>query len=352
MMAGHEPRAVSVNLILMLLVVLLIGSVIALTIKEIHETASETTMFVSSSSIAVTVNQTFEVNIEVSDVADLYGWEFKLSWNPSLLEAINITENSFLKNGADTYIVSKMSNNDGYVLAGCTRLRNVTGASGNGTVATIEFRTKEEGTCTLNLYDTKLVNSNKQLMAHTNLDGTVHVLLHDVAILNITSSKTIVGQGLNTKINITVENHGETSETFNITIYANTTIIDTITNITLTNGTSTTLTLTWNTTGIAKGNYTITAKATPIPYETDMEDNTLIDGWVFITIPGDINADQKVNILDCIILANHFGHTNGNGHAPSTKEWMACLNSDINNDNRVNILDCIILAGHFGEKDP
>ena len=72
-MAGHEPRAVPVNLILMLLVVLLIGSAIALTIKEALVTASETTMFVSPSSIAVNVNETFEVNINVSGVSDLYG---------------------------------------------------------------------------------------------------------------------------------------------------------------------------------------------------------------------------------------------------------------------------------------
>ena len=103
---------------------------------------------------------------------------------------------------------------------------------------------------------------------------------------------------------------------------------------------------------MAKGNYTITAKATQLPGETETTDNTLTNGWVFITIPGDINADLKVNILDCIIIANHFGHANGNGHTPDTKEWKDCLNSDINNDNRVNILDCIILAGHFGEKDP
>jgi len=179
---------------------------------------------------------------------------------------------------------------------------------------------------------------------------TVNTTTHDIAVLNVTPSKTIVGEGYSININVTVENQGDNTETFNITLYANTTIINTFTNLTLPNGNSTTITFTWNTTGFAKGNYTIKAVADTVPSETDTTDNTLINGWVFVSIPGDVNADQTVNILDCIMLANHFGHTNGNGHTPSTKEWMACLNSDINCDLKVNILDCIILAGHFGQE--
>ncbi len=101
---------------------------------------------------------------------------------------------------------------------------------------------------------------------------------------------------------------------------------------------------------LSRGNYTVSASADILPGETDPLDNNSTDGWIFVTIPGDINGDKTVNILDCIILANHFGHTNGNGHTPNTKEWKNCMNSNINCDGTVNILDCIILAGHFGQK--
>jgi len=136
---------------------------------------SEATIFVSPSSVSVNVSQHFEVGINLSEVVDLYGWEFKLGWNTSLFEAVNVTESSFLKTGADTYIVSKLSNTEGRVLAGCTRLRNVTGANGNGTLAIIEFRAKKEGTCTLDLYDTKLVDSQRQLMIHSTIDGVAFI---------------------------------------------------------------------------------------------------------------------------------------------------------------------------------
>jgi len=193
------------------------------------------------------------------------------------------------------------------------------------------------------------------------IDGILEVIsiIHDIAITKVTPSKTVVGQGYSLKIYVEVENQGNFIETFNVTVYAdlNTTIIgDEITvgiqNVTLPSGNSTTLAFSWSTKGVAKGSYTITAEATQLPGEADTTDNTLIDGWVFITIPGDINGDQWVNILDAIILAGHFGHKNGDDHTPSTKEWQNCLNSDINGDNTVNILDAIILAGHFGEKWP
>lgn len=171
-MNAMNQKHLLTSLALVLLASSLTLSAIMITTKS---GTSEVTVLVSPSSISVEVNQIFEVGINVSGVSDLYGWEFKLGWNTSLLEAVNVTEISFLKNGADTYIVSKMSNAYGWVLAGCTRLRNIAGANGNGTLATIEFRAKKEGTCTLDLYDTKLVNSQRQLTPHSTIDGVVTI---------------------------------------------------------------------------------------------------------------------------------------------------------------------------------
>jgi len=170
---------------------------------------------------------------------------------------------------------------------------------------------------------------------------------HDIAIYDVAPSKIVVGSGYSLSIEAYVVNEGYYTETFNVLAYANTTLLASQA-VTLSSGKSETIALMWNTTGFAKGNYIIKAVADTLSGETDTTDNTHIDGWVFITIPGDVNADQTVNILDCIIIANHFGHKNG--HTPSTKEWITCLNSDINCDLKVNILDCIILAGYFGQK--
>ena len=43
--------------------------------------ASTTTVSVVPSSVTAYVGQNFSIDIAISDVLDLYGWEFKLSWN-------------------------------------------------------------------------------------------------------------------------------------------------------------------------------------------------------------------------------------------------------------------------------
>jgi hypothetical protein len=124
--------------------------------------------------------------------------------------------------------------------------------------------------------------------------------VHDVAVTNVTSTRTVVGQGFSASINVTAANQGDYTETFNVTAYANTTIIATLlTNITLTSGNSTTITFTWNTTGFAKGNYTISAYATPVTGETDIINNNCTDGWVLITKVGDLGTGYPLVFGTC-----------------------------------------------------
>jgi parallel beta-helix repeat protein len=163
---------------------------------------------------------------------------------------------------------------------------------------------------------------------------------YDIGITNITTSKTVVGQGYNLSIGIKIVNYGINSEIFGATAYANKTAINQR-QITLTSRNSTIITFAWNTTGVPYSNYTITANATIVLGETDTADNTYTDGWVVVTIPGDINGDGTVNILDAIKLAGAFGSK------PDDDNWNP--NADINSDDSVNILDAIILAGNFGE---
>jgi len=167
--------------------------------------------------------------------------------------------------------------------------------------------------------------------------------IHAVAVKTVTPSKTVVGLNYTAYMNVAVINMGHFTETFNVTVYANTTIIETKTNIPLPIGNSTTITFTWNTSGFAKGNYTISACASPVPDETDTSDNLFIDGWVFVAMPGDVNADGIVDIFDCVIVALAFGST----HSDPISPWNP--NADINNDGTVDIFDMVVVALYFGE---
>jgi len=161
----------------------------------------------------------------------------------------------------------------------------------------------------------------------------------NIAIIDVTTPKTVAGQGFSADINVTIANEGAYTETFSVTSYANATKIGTRL-IILGSGGSLRTTFTWNTTGFAKGNYTIWAYAWPVPGETDTSDNTR-STTVYISIPGDINGDKTVNYLDGILLGAAFSST------PKDSNWNP--NADINSDNNINYLDGIILGAHFSE---
>jgi len=209
-------------------------------------------------------------------------------------------------------------------------ITEVTLTSGNTVAITFTWNTTgvEEGDYAISAKAT-VVPGEMDTDDNTKVGDRVTVLSsgHDVTINSVIPSKTFVGQNYSSSIRITAKNYGNFTETFNITAYANSTVIDTLANITLTSGNSTTIAFTWNTTGFAKGNYTITAIATPVPDETNTTDNTLIDGWVFITIPGDVNGDSECNILDVklvkLVLSGIIDDPN----------------ADIDNNGVINILD-------------
>ena len=85
--------------------------------------------------------------------------------------------------------------------------------------------------------------------------------VHDVAVTNVTSAKTIIGQSYGGNITVTAQNLGDFSENFNVTTYANVTFTGTL-NFDLMSGSTASKLFVWNTTGFAYGNCTLKAAAT------------------------------------------------------------------------------------------
>jgi peptide/nickel transport system substrate-binding protein len=178
---------------------------------------------------------------------------------------------------------------------------------------------------------------------------------HDVGVRSMTSSKTVVCQNYKMNLNVNVFNWGNFTENFNVTVYSNSASINQ-TQMTMTSGNSSTIAFTWNNTGFAKGNYTLSAYAWAVPGETETSDNNFTVGWVFVSMVGDLTGsvpgvpDSKVDIRDIALVAKAFGST------PGAPGWNA--NCDITGatpgvpDGKVDIRDIAIVAKHFGEADP
>ncbi|NIP66509.1 hypothetical protein GWN63_00020, partial [Candidatus Bathyarchaeota archaeon] len=82
-----------------------------------------------------------------------------------------------------------------------------------------------------------------------------------------------------------VENQGDQSENFNLTVGYNNETIQTLQITSLPPHQVYTLTLVWNTTEVSVGNYTLKAWAPPVPGEIDLADNQHVDGEIQILTP-------------------------------------------------------------------
>ncbi|RLI43913.1 hypothetical protein DRO69_08575 [Candidatus Bathyarchaeota archaeon] len=342
----HKSK-IHVNLIL----ILLLTTFFSISSYTPSTQANPTTpiLYIDPPSTTVNATETFNINATIKDVTDLAGWELKLYYRNSILAAVKATEGPFLKQGGSTAFFTVDFNNNyntthGRIWLTCTLLGNVSGVNGSGTLATITFQAVAGGNTALHLADTVLGDSQANPINHTTNDGEVTVIgVHDLAVTNVNPLKTIVGQSYTMHINVTVENQGDLTETFNLTLYANTTAINQ-TEITLTSGASTTITLIWNTTDFAKGNHTISAYAWPIQGETDTADNTYINGLVLVTIPGDVDGDFDVDIYDVVKITGIYGSKK------TDPEFNP--NSDLDDDDEITIYDVVRCTSHYGDTDP
>ena len=95
----------------------------------------------------VHVGDTFTLNIRAENVSDLAGWQFDVAFDPSILEAVDVSEGNFLKtDGGSTFFQSGRIDN---AVGKITDLKSARlaerGASGSGSILQVSFKAKSEG---------------------------------------------------------------------------------------------------------------------------------------------------------------------------------------------------------------
>ncbi len=237
--------------------------------------------------------------------SDVWGWQFRLTYNPNILEGIEITNGDLITTAKDSsaqFIPGTFNNTAGTLSLTTAYFQWLPPAtpfetSGPGILANVTFRVKGTGDSFITLVEQKTELRNPKdgfpgIIINNILPQSGHILhgyfqnkevIHDVAVTSVTPSKTSVLEGEFVNITVVVENQGTTAETFDVAVWydyigAGTLLTQRIGKKTVTNlenGTSTTLTFTWDTTGVKAGAHTITAVVTVLEGETDTADNTL-----------------------------------------------------------------------------
>jgi len=106
---------------------------------------------------------------------------------------------------------------------------------------------------------------------------------HDVAITSVNTSLTQVTAGQKVEITVVAANLGAFNETFDVTIYYDSNLIQLIPEISLPPNSSKTMTVEWDTSNVNPGTYSISANATIVEGDINPENNKFVDGNVTIT---------------------------------------------------------------------
>ena len=271
---------------------LLAGFVFEGTLNVVVRAQSQTVLSVLPHSSIEEPFSEFNLSITVANVNGLYAWQVKLYFDPTILNATGafLPTNHVFAGMPNTSPFPIMNNTAGYVLFACSLYGTPSTFTGNGTLCLVEFQTKNVlATSCINFSRpigerTFLCDSNLDLIPCEAVDGSVSVtdvVVHDVAVTGVSPSATTIAQGAPLQVQVALENQGTRSETFNVTVHANSTVAA-VQQVFLSAMGSTTATLTWNTTDALIGCYEIWADASIVPEETDTLDNAMYDGYVQI----------------------------------------------------------------------
>jgi len=283
---------------------------------------------------------TFSINITIDDVDGLKKCQFNLTYNSITLSFVGVAFYTVQNQAPSVKIVQ--DDEAGYLWIRLTYPNSITTFEPIPIVH-IVFHVNAFGISPLNLTDTQMTDYIGQPIAHEAHHGYFASVIRDIAIIEVKTSSTWAYQGWIVRINVTVKNEGDLTETFNVKAFYDTTLIGVLRIENLPPNETSTVTFYWNTKEATPCRfYAILAEAGPVPFETDLTDNTLGGGNVKIRLMGDIDDNGIIDMTDIGIACLAFGST------PSHPRWNP--NVDVNQDGKIDLEDLGLIAMNFGKK--
>jgi hypothetical protein len=124
--------------------------------------------------VANETGELFDIAINISNVDNLHSVEFRLSYNTSLLDAIEVVQGPFLPPPPQSSVMLEINESVGFVWMNISAVDSEPGRSGNGTLARITFNVTLGSKCSysvLDLQDTSLYDDSMTEISHSSVDG-------------------------------------------------------------------------------------------------------------------------------------------------------------------------------------
>jgi len=255
---------------------------------------------------------TVEIWTDYSDGENITAYQFSLTWNPSVLEGLEVINNGSLieeywippppfppdpvqlhqfVNGTFDNTAGSLSATYAYFETSGEVDKN-----GPGKLATVTFKVVGIGDTDIILGEDTLLwgwNSATE-QTYKIVNGVTmpfhlghgyfanDVPIHDVAVNAVRANETEVVQGADVEIQVDVANVGTVPETFDVTVWTGLLELETRT-VTMANGTADTEIFIWETAGMAVQTYTISAVASTVMGEVFTDNNALSGPDVAVT---------------------------------------------------------------------
>jgi hypothetical protein len=305
---------------------------------------------------ASNVGEVFNISVKVNSLDpgwEAVGFEFKLGFNSTLLQVLNVWEGPWLP----SYGTAPNQGTSFTQLVNLTYIQfrdvvnpDVNGTlhppwpQGSGVMAIIQFNATMQAlfpdtlTCPLHLYDTRIEDSLGNAVNQTaSVDG-----FYKITAIQITveTDRTIYHIGEQILVHGNLTYYGSPVPQVSVAIEVQNPK----------NGTVVTAAPFTDTLGVYNATFVLTDLTELGNYTVHVSANYLGENvsasvtFELRSILGDVNGDGVVNQLDAAALADSFLLTS------SSPAWNP--NADLNGDNVVNILDAIILANHFLQQYP
>jgi len=299
-------------------------------------------VYIMPSSTKITLGVPFSIDVMISNVADLYGFEIKLGYNTTILNAINASEGSFLKQAGETWNITEINDAGGYVKFAVSRLSVENGVNGSGTLFTLTFNSSlsATGTTSIAFNTVKLSNPQSQPISHTFLGGSVEVVEIDTKSFSVVENETTFNIPTVSNSTILELNYNESDGKISL-ISTGPSGYSSFCNITipkeLLNGTFAVLV------NNQTAYYEKIENATHYTLCFNFTHST-VEIEIFLTLKGDLNGDRKVNIYDIVMIASAYGSK------PEDPNWNPI--ADLVKDGEIDIFDAVIVCRQFGSKWP
>jgi hypothetical protein len=285
---------------------------------------------------------TFKVNVTLGGVDGLKTCVFNFTYDPTILQEINV--NFYIVQGQIPVKMVTLDDTAGYVWTSLTYNQGISTLDPLP-IMNIEFVVLAMGVSPLNLTDTHLYDMADQPIVHEVHNGIFIGLIRDVAVLAIAPDLDIVYQSWMVYVNVTVKNKGNVTETFNVQLFYDGNSGPVLSVTALVPEEERVVIIPWNTTTVPYYyNYSLSVTAGPVPYEFNLADNTLTEGYVRVRIMGDENGDGVVDMRDISNVCTAYGTY------PGKPKWD--FYADFNRDGRIDLRDIGIACANFGKRFP